>query len=155
MVYLVLVIVIVAVLFFFVPKRAAVILSVLAGLILMLALGVFWFDVQEQKKFSKVSVGLDLNETDCPADKPLQYRLTNQTEDTVYRVHFRYSVYREGFSTPISRSYANEVTADRIIEPSSSYAGCIALPTLDEDVPQKELRFTIEHKRVWFNNPVI
>lgn len=155
MVYLVLVIAVIGVLFFFVPKRAAIILSGFAAIIIAIALGIYWHDLKQKQAYDQVSVALAINESACPEEKILQYTVNNQAGDTTYRVHFYFNIYREGYSTAISRSYRNEVTINKIIEPGSTYNGCTELPEVDEEIPRSELRFELHRKRVWFEQPVI
>lgn len=155
MVYLVLVIAVLAVLFYFVPKRAAIILSVFAVIIFAIAMGIYWHDLKQKQAYDKVAVTLAINKADCPQNKPLGYSVNNQAEDTTYRIHFYYNVYREGYSTAISRSYRNEVTIDKIIPPGESHQGCVGMPEVDSEIPESELRFELDRKRVWFEPPVI
>ncbi|MDX1693780.1 MAG: hypothetical protein R3208_08435 [Ketobacteraceae bacterium] len=155
MVYLILVLAVLVVLFYFVPKRAAIILSVFAGIIAAVALGIYWQDLQEKKRFDQIEVNLSIEPDSCPDDKLLNTHIKNTSEQEIYRVHFYFNVYREGFSTAISRSYRNEVTVNKIIAPGNDYSTCTDLPEIDETIPRDELRFELERKRVWFEPPVI
>lgn len=155
MVYLIFAIAIIMVLLYFVPKRAALILTVVAAMITLFGTWVFWMDMREQERFNQVSAGLMLDRSECPKEAPLRYQLENNSQHKLYRVFFRYSIYRKGYSTAVSRSYRNEVTADKILEAGASFTKCIALPEIPEEIPDDELEFRIDHKRVWFEPPVI
>ena len=155
MAYLLLAAAVLLVLFYYVPKRAAIILGVFTAAIITLALIIYWQDQNETRQFDLVDVVLAVDENLCPAEESLQYRVNNHAEDTVYRVHFYYVVYREGYSTAVSRSYRNEITINRIIEPGGVHEGCVASADIDETIPGGELRFELDRKRVWFEPPVI
>lgn len=155
MVYLLLALAVLVVLFYFVPKRAALILSGFTAIIIAIALGIYWHDLQEKQLFEQVDVTLSATSEHCTQEKALETLIVNGSEQDVYRVHFYFTVYREGYSTAISRSYRNEIQVDKIVKSGSRYSLCSELPEFDNDIPREELRFELERKRVWFEPPVI
>lgn len=154
MVYVLLAVLILAVLAVVMPKRAVWVLLALAVVIGALAAIATWLDNTEQQKMEQVTVSLSYDVDTCPAETPLAYTLKNIGSETVYRTRGRYTVYREGYSTPLSKSYTNEFQVDRILEPQASTSGCIEIPTLSRaEVPPAELRFKLESQRLWFEEP--
>lgn len=155
MAYILLAVAVLLVLFYYVPKRAAIILGAFTAVIIAVALVVYWQDRNEKRQFDLVSVTLAVNKTHCSDGETLHYVVSHGAEKTAYRIHFYYTIYRTGYSTAVSRSYRNEVTINRIIEPGTQLDGCVAMPEIDEAIPDTELRFELERKRVWFEPPVI
>lgn len=154
MIYLLLAVIVIAILLIWAPKNAGFVLIGAAVLVLSIGGLVYWGDYKEKTEIEKVEVSLSLDEAACPGDSSLSYRISNNADDNVYRVYFRYTVYRKGYSSPVSKSYGNEVTEDKIIEPNSSFSNCIVPPSLDPNVPSNELEFVIDHQRVWSNQPI-
>lgn len=154
MIYLLLVVIVIILVFYLLPNKAAFILSGACVVVVLLAAFVFWKDLQEQEQIAKVQIDLALNRQACPASAPLQFTITNHSTETVYRVYFRYTVYRVGYSTPVSKSYGNEVTANKILETNEQEQGCISLKDVEPGIPDNELVFKSEYKRVWFDEPI-
>lgn len=155
MVYILLALAVLVILFYFVPKRAAFILAGFTSIIVAIALGIYWHDQQEKQLYDQVDVILSATSEQCTGEQGLETLIVNGSDEDVYRVHFYYTIYREGYSTAISRSYRNEIQVDKILGPGGRHTLCTALPDIDEQIPRAELRFELERKRVWFEPPVI
>lgn len=155
MLYAIVFTVVFVVLFFVMPKKAAIGLCVASAFVLLIGGMIYWNDYNEQKMLDSVVISMSPNLESCPADTSLQYKISNQTGEKLYRVYFRFSAYRKGYSSPVSKSYSNDVTENKIMESGESYSACIPLPDLSKPVPLEELEFRIEHKRVWDNSPML
>lgn len=156
MVYLFVACLVMVVLFFLMPKRAAWVLLGLTVILALLAGIAYWMDEEHQAEIDAITIELGMDQESCTVDKPLRYRIHNQGQKTVYRVLGRFSVYRQGYSTPLSKSYRNEFEVDKILEPSATFSGCIELPALGlskQAIPPAELNFIIESQNVWFDEP--
>ncbi len=155
MIYAIIFVVIFAVLFLVIPKKAAIGFGI-GGVIVLLVVGlIYWNDQQEQQLLDSVPVEMAYDPDTCNEQAPLFYRITNQSGERVYRVYFRYTAYRQGYSNPVSKSYSNDVTENKIIESGATHIQCIPLPEFNQPVPLNELEFRVEYKRVWQNSPVL
>ena len=155
MLYAIVFAVVFIVLFVVMPKKAAIGLCIASALVLILGGFVYLHGHSEQKLLDSVPITMSTNHQECPQDRTLQYSISNQSGKTLYRVYFRYSVYRKGYSSPVSKSYSNDVTENKIMENGESYAACIPFPDLSKPTPLGELEFRIEQKRVWDNSPML
>lgn len=154
MIYVFALLFLVAILAYFLPHRAVWILLGAVIIVAGLAGLAYWLDAREQASIRQISVTLGMGQEECADPTPLGYRIHNQSDRTVYRTQARYSVYQEGYSTPLSKSYRNELRADNILQPGEQTFGCIPLPTLSRKrVPIKQLRFELNDQQVWFDEP--
>ncbi|MCG8313955.1 MAG: hypothetical protein MI976_12125 [Pseudomonadales bacterium] len=156
MIYLFLVVVAIVLIAVLIPKKAVIILSAAATVIIVIASLISWNDYQERERTEKLGIEFDIDRAAevCDPKAPVKFQFINATGETVYRVFFRYTIYRKGYSTPVSKSYGNEVTVDKILEPEDTYSGCFAYPEFIQPVPMEELEFRVELKRVWFRPPI-
>ncbi|MCG8673537.1 MAG: hypothetical protein MI867_29385 [Pseudomonadales bacterium] len=154
MVYIILFVVALAVIIILVPRKAAIGLGGAAVLVATIIGLIYMTDSAEQRTKDSVGVSLVVDSDICQPPKILKYQVENLSEETVYRVYFRYTVYRIGYSSPVSKSYGNEVTEDKILAPGATQHGCISLPHLNKEISHSELEFRIDHKRVWLEPPI-
>lgn len=79
----------------------------------------------------------------CTRDFPLVVRFTNQSKDTIGKISFEITAYRQGYAEPVS-SYTPFLESSAIIEPGYWLESCWSGPAVPDSLDAQDLIYRVE-----------
>ncbi|GGU71704.1 hypothetical protein GCM10009504_31320 [Pseudomonas laurentiana] len=113
----------------------------------MVGLWVLWQDNREAAQLARLDMRLNYAPERCPADRPLQVKLTNTNPQPLVELRWRIAAYAPGDQVNLAE---NTYSAPRYRGPGDLQAGasweaCLPLPPLRSGYRPQTLEFRAEH----------
>lgn len=92
---------------------------------------------------------VDFNDLECKKDGLLAVRIVNNSQKTIIKSNWSFSVFRKGYSQQIDyQDYATSGAddtryTDKIINPGESFKVCSTPPRIDEEYADQELEYYV------------
>ncbi|WNW13536.1 multidrug transporter [Pseudomonas sp. DTU_2021_1001937_2_SI_NGA_ILE_001] len=136
------------------PAKALPVSLVAAVALGLVATLVIWQDHRETRQLERLDLRLSLARQSCPADRPLQIRLTNTNSVPLVELRWQVGAYAPGDTVNL---VDNTYTSARYRGPGELQAGaawqeCLPLPTLRSGYRPDSLEFRAEHLQGSFSN---